>query len=85
MDSFVLLEYASLAASRTLLHRLLACLNFAFESEDLFFWYKRNKGFLWTMTVAKQLKTIEMSEDWPDIFYEGHIDQFQPEHTLKIH
>ena len=28
MDSFILLAYASLAASRTLLHRSLACLNF---------------------------------------------------------
>ena len=37
MDSFVLLVYASLAASRTLLQRLLACLNFALES-DLSFW-----------------------------------------------
>ena len=34
MDSFVLLAYASLAASRTLLQRLLACLNFTLESED---------------------------------------------------
>ena len=38
MDSFVLLVYASLTASRTLLQRLLACLNFALESEDLSFW-----------------------------------------------
>ena len=36
MDSFVLLAYASLAASRTLLQRLLACLNFTLDSEDLF-------------------------------------------------
>ena len=36
MESFVLVPYASLAASSTLLHRLLACLNFTFESEDLF-------------------------------------------------
>ena len=43
MNSFVLLAYASLAASRTLLQRLLACLNFTLESEDLFFWYKRKK------------------------------------------
>ena len=43
MDSFVLLAYASLAASRTLLQRLLACLNFTLESEDLSFWYKRKK------------------------------------------
>ena len=34
MDSFVLLAYASLAASTTLLQRLLACLNFILESED---------------------------------------------------
>ena len=36
MDSFVLLAYASLAASRTHLQRLLACLNFTLDSEDLF-------------------------------------------------
>ena len=36
MDSFVLAAYASLAASRTLLQRLLACLNFTLDSEDLF-------------------------------------------------
>ena len=41
MDSFVLLAYASLAASRTLLQQLLAYLNFTLESEDLSFWYKR--------------------------------------------
>ena len=35
MDSFVLLAYASLAASRTLLQRLLACLNFPLDLEDL--------------------------------------------------
>ena len=43
MDSFVLLAYASLAASRTLLQQLLACLNFILEAEDLSFWYKRKK------------------------------------------
>ena len=43
MDSFVLPAYASLAASRTLLQRLLACLNFTLDSEDLFCWYKQKK------------------------------------------
>ena len=43
MDSIVLLAYASLTASRTLLHRLLACLKFTLEAEDLSFWYKRKK------------------------------------------
>ena len=32
MDSFVLLAYGSLAASRTLLQQLLVCLNFTLES-----------------------------------------------------
>ena len=40
MDSFVLLAYASLAASKTLLQQLLAFLNFTLHSEDLFSWYK---------------------------------------------
>ena len=43
MDSFVLLAYARLAASRTLLQRLLACLNFTLESEDFSVWYKLKK------------------------------------------
>ena len=46
MGSFVLLANASLAASRTLLQRLLAYLNFFLEAEDLSFWYKQKKRFL---------------------------------------
>ena len=47
--SFVLLAYASLTASKTLLQRLLACLNFIVDSEDLSFWHKRKSDFceLW--------------------------------------
>ena len=40
MNSFVRLAYASLAASKTLLQRLLACLNFTLDS-DLYFWYRK--------------------------------------------
>ena len=36
IDSFVLLAYVSLAASRNLLQPLLACLNFTLDSQDLF-------------------------------------------------
>ena len=36
MDSFGLVAYASLASSRTLLQRLLACLKFTLDSVDLF-------------------------------------------------
>ena len=43
IGSFVLLAYASLAASRILLQRLLACLNCTLDSEDLSFCYKRKK------------------------------------------
>ena len=43
MDSFALLAYATLAASRTLLQRLLACLSFILDSEDLLCWYKQKK------------------------------------------
>ena len=53
MDSFVLVAYANSATSRTLLKRLLACLNFTLDSEDLFCWYKRKKWFLWTMAAAQ--------------------------------
>ena len=43
MESIVLLAYKSLAVSRTLLQRLLSCLNFILDSEDLSFRYKRKK------------------------------------------
>ena len=62
MDSFILLAYASLAASRSLLERLLACLNFILESEDLSFWYKRKKDFYELWQQHKKLKTMEMNE-----------------------
>ena len=38
MDSFVLVTYAGLAAPRNLLQRLLACLSFILDSEELFCW-----------------------------------------------
>ena len=43
MNPFVLVAYASLAASRTLLQRLLAYLNYTLDSEKLFCWYKQKK------------------------------------------
>ena len=83
MYSFVLLAYESLAASRTLSQRLLACLNFSLDSEDLSFWYKKNDFYeLWQQ--HKQLKIMEMSETWPDTFDEVHIHHFQPESTPKF-
>ena len=43
IDSFVLVAYASLVVSRTLLQQLLAYLNFNLDSEDLFCSYKQKK------------------------------------------
>ena len=62
MDSFVLVAYASLASSRTLLQRLLACLNVTLYSENLFCWYKRKSDFYGLWQQHKLLKTMEMSE-----------------------
>ena len=53
MDSIVLVAYASLTASITLLQQLLAYVNFTLDSEDLFCCYKQKKWFLWTMAAAK--------------------------------
>ena len=46
--SFVLVAYA-----RTLLQWLLACLNFILDSEDLFYWNKWKKWFLYAMVAAQ--------------------------------
>ena len=43
MDSFALLAYARLAASRTLLQQLLAWLNYNLDLDGLFSWYKLKK------------------------------------------
>ena len=62
MDSFVLLAYASLAASGTLLQRLLACLNFTLESEDFSLWCNEKSDFYELWQQHKQLKTMEINE-----------------------
>ena len=62
MDSFVLFAYANLSASRNLSQRLLACLNFTLESEDVSFWFKRKKYFYELWQQHKWLKTMEMIE-----------------------
>ena len=85
MDSVVLLAYASLAASRRLLQRLLACLNFTLESQDLSFCANKKSDFCELWQQHKQLKTMEISEAQTDYLYEGYIHQFQLESTHKIH
>ena len=50
------------AASRTLLQRLLACLNFTLDLENWFCWYKQKSDFYELWQQQKQLKSIEVSE-----------------------
>ena len=51
IDLFIFLAYLSLAASRTLLERLLSCLNFTLDSKYLFYRYKQRKWFMWVMAA----------------------------------
>ena len=81
MDSF-LSAYGSLAASTITSQSELyfSCRRFILlahtnQKNDLYEQWQQHK----------QVKTIEMSEGWPDIFYEGYINKFQPEPTHKIH
>ena len=86
MDSFLFyLAYANLEASRTLLQQLLACLDFTLDWEDLLFWYKRKKWFLWIMAAAQAAENHEDGWGLPWYLQWGNIHQFQPETTHKIH
>ena len=53
MDSFILVARESLAASRTLLQRLLASLNFILDSEDLF-----KQNVIYKIEIKRNLNTI---------------------------
>ena len=85
MMNSVLLAYASLVASRTLLQQLLACLNFTLDSEDLFYWYKQKKWFLWTMAAAQAAENH--GDEWGLTWHydEGYIHHFQSELAHKIY
>ena len=59
INSFVLVAYASLAASTTLLQWLLACLNFILDSEDVFCCYKWKKMFSMNYSRCRSLSPME--------------------------
>ena len=66
--------YAFFATSKTLLQWLKFCLKFTLDSEDSFYWYKGKSAFYKLWQQHKQLKTMEMSEDWRDIYDETYIN-----------
>ena len=82
MDSFLLLAYVSLAASRTLLQQLLACLKFTLNWEDLFCWYKQKNNS--TNYGSSTSRTMEMSKAQLVTYNEVYIHQLQPEVTCNI-
>ena len=65
MDFFLLLAYASLTASITLLQQLLTCLNFILGSENLFSWYKQKKWFLWSSGSSKPWRWMRLDASIP--------------------
>ena len=85
MDSFVLLAYASLAASRTLLQQLLAYNNLLYIQKIYPFGANEKNDLYELEQQHKQLKSMEMCETSPDTFDEVYIHQLQPEPTQKIH
>ena len=65
VDSFVLLAYANLASSRTLLPQLLVRLNFTLEAEDLSFhlsFTNEESDFYELWQQHRKFKTIEMND-----------------------
>ena len=65
MDSLILVAYASFAASRALLQRLLACVNFTLDSEDLFCSTNEESDFYELWQQHNLPKTMQISEVWP--------------------
>ena len=65
MDPFVLVASASLAAWRTILHQLLACVNFTLNSK-IYSVGKNKKRFIWTMAAAKAAENhgVEWDLTW---------------------
>ena len=64
---FYFISICSLAASRTLLQRLLASLNFALDWVDLFCWYIWKKWFMWTIAAAQAAENH--ADEWGLAWY----------------
>ena len=78
MDSFVLLTYASLAASRTPFQRLLACLNFTLDS-DIALGRRTQKRLLWP-NKAERFVRARMLADTKNSINISVFDQYIRNH-----
>ena len=72
-----------MAASRTLLQKILNSLNLTLDAEDLFYLNKQKKWFLWAMRAVRVAENYGY-EAWPNIYNEGYKHQLQPGTTQKI-
>ena len=70
IDSFVLLAYVILAASKTLLERLQV---WTLLSNQIYSVGKNGSDFYEQWQQNRQLKSMEMREGWPDTYDEGYI------------
>ena len=50
-----------------ILQRLLTCINFNLDSEDLFYWYKRKTWFLWAMGATQAVENH--GDEWGLTWY----------------
>ena len=69
--TFFSLAFACFVASKTLLQWLVTCLNLTLDADFIFCWWKQKQWFL--CQQHKQLKIMEMSEAWPDIYDDEYI------------
>ena len=78
IDSFILLAFASLAASRTLLQWLPACPNFPLDSEDLFCWlkWKKKNDFyeLWQLWNPQRWVRLDLILTMRDIYINSNLN-----------
>ena len=73
IQSFVLLAFARFVASRTLLQWLVTCLNLALDADFTILLVKAKTDFHELWQQHKQLKIMQTSEDWPDIYDDEYI------------
>ena len=59
IHSFVLLAFASLAASRALLQWLVTCFNFTLDADFTTLLMTKNQWFLWTMASAQAVENLK--------------------------
>ena len=85
MDCFVLLAYASLKLKEPFCNDYYPVWTLLQIKKIYSVGTKKKSDFFELWQLHKQLKTMEMSQAWPNTFDKGYIHWLQPERTHKIH